>query len=185
MKWYKRISRTKGLPGLDAKIREFKLDYLDAKQSQGGFLREGELLFLEAIRKDPAAWDLAKVRDQVFGQLWRTIWHEDDDHEDRGTLPLFSIAGVDVEPTLTFPDAGTPGNMRKTLCRWATARQATLRADMIEQKADQSYEKARRVREIAETALIRGGGNPTTLLYDVRDGLAPPPPPTPSPFVAP
>lgn len=179
MKWYKRVARAKGIPALDTKIREFKLDYIDSKQSQGGFLTEGELLFLDAVRKDPSAWDLAKVRDQVFSQIWRTIWHEDDDHEDSATLPLFSVAGNDVEPTLTLPDATTkPSYMRKVSCRWATARQALLRADLIEQKAEQNFEKARRVREIAETALTRGGGNPFTLLYDVRDGT---PPPRPSP----
>lgn len=185
MKWYRKINRVKGIPGLDSRIREFKLDYLDSKQSQGGFLREGELLLLNEIRKDPTAWDLASVRDQVYSQLWRTIWHEDDDHEDRSTLPLFAVAGIEVEPTLTIPDAATPGGMRKVLCRWATARQAILRAEMIDLKADQSREKARQIREIGETALARGGGDPTTLLYDVRDGLVPPRPRRPPPLLLP
>jgi hypothetical protein len=180
MKWYKKLRRAKGIPDLDTKIRDFKLDYIDAKKTEGGFLQEGELLFLEAIRKDPSAWDLSKVRDQVYSQLWRTVWHEDDDHDDRTTLPLFAVAGVEVEPTLTFPDAGTPGNMRKVSCRWATARQALTRADLIEAKADQSYEKARLVRQIGENALARGSGDPTTLLYDVRDGISPRPRPRPS-----
>jgi hypothetical protein len=190
MKWYAKLKRAKGLPGLDGKIRQFKLDYIETKKSQGGFLKEGELAFLDEVRKDPITWDLSKVREQVYSQLFRTIWHEDDEPEDATPFPLFAVAGIDVERTLTIPDAAT--HMRKVSSRWATASQAQRRADMIELKAEQNFAKAQRIRQIGENALARGAGDPATLLYDVRDGTAlplrprsssprptPPAPPTP------
>jgi hypothetical protein len=178
MKWYKKIKRAKGVPGLDQKIRQFKLDYIDAKQTLGGFLKEGEDLFLEEVRKDPTAWDLTKVREQVYSQLFRTIWHEDDDVEDGSGLPLFVVAGIEVQRTLSVPDAATV--IRKVSSRWATAAQALAVADFKDLIAARTQEAANRIRQVAETARARGRGDLTTLLYNVRDGLAPPPRAQPS-----
>jgi hypothetical protein len=57
------------------KIREFSVDYIHSKGSEGGDVEEGLTAFCEAVLRDPESWPVPHDRLQA---LWRETWRLPD-----------------------------------------------------------------------------------------------------------
>lgn len=93
------------------------------------------------------------------------VWEENT----RSETDLFSIAGVTIASTLTFPDPKYEGFYRKILTEFATVyhlrEDALATIDAGQKIVDAGNEKLR----IANEALNRAGGAINTLISEVAD----------------
>lgn len=63
---------------LKRKLRQFKLEYIDSKQTEGGYCAEGKMALLAELKKTPEAWNLSDVAIDALMAAWDSVWHEDD-----------------------------------------------------------------------------------------------------------
>jgi hypothetical protein len=90
---------------------------------------------------------------------------EDEDEED----DLFSVAGVMMPPSFTFPDPNVPGGFRRVGRRWATIKHMEWDTWVKRKKADEAIAAAdRAMDDNARVAAV--ARDPDELLWNYRDG---------------
>lgn len=150
---------------------KFYVDYLDQKETDGGWCEDYVTAGLKIVVSDPKATGIDAALLDLAAKAMRGVWHDDPENRQGD---LFTVANIDLEGTYTWVDHTVPSLHRRVLLRWATPRQVQNDAFLAQSKALEAASAANDKQKKA-ARIMAAVGNPDALLWDYRDGSVLPP----------
>lgn len=141
--------------------------YLERKKTEGGWCPQWVTEALKDATADPEGSGFAMAGLEMLARTCQGVW-QDDPGPEQGDL--FSVAGVEIQPSYTFADPSKPGGYRRVAGRWATPRHAQDDQLNTQDKAAEAANAARRKGVNVARIFAASRGDPDVLLWNLRDG---------------
>jgi hypothetical protein len=150
------------MPKLRPVIRQKKREYLKRAGTVGGDKEEFRRVIDDDFLTHPENYNVRAAVLEAADRIW-------DENEKTDGPDLFSINGVTLARSFTFPDLTREGQYRKVDCEFASVFHLREDAILTIRSGGEIVAAGEAKMKLADEALRRAAGNPSTLLKTIID----------------